>query len=62
MDKSNLVLLIDSRELSGAQELMSTLRLMHKRNTVVCQLTGCDYVVSNRMGVERKIVSGKCNC
>ncbi|XP_064622547.1 uncharacterized protein LOC135484794 [Lineus longissimus] len=60
-DRSKLVILIDSRELSGAQELMSTLRLMHKQNVFVCQLLGCNYAVSNRMGVERKVISDLVN-
>ena len=50
-------ILIDSREISGAQDLVSELRFKHGLNTAVRQLPACDYIVSNRMGIERKIVS-----
>ena len=40
------------------QDLVSALRLKHTVDPVVCQLTACDYIVSNRMGVERKNISG----
>ncbi|CAH1790773.1 unnamed protein product [Owenia fusiformis] len=48
---------VDSRELASGQDIVSALRCEHKLNAVVCQLVGCDYIVSNRMGIERKIWS-----
>ena len=41
---------------------MSFLRRKHNIKAVVCQITGCDYIVSNRMGVERRLVSGFVSC
>ncbi|XP_013379529.1 Fanconi anemia group M protein [Lingula anatina] len=49
-----LIIIVDSKEISGAQDLVSDLRLKHNVHAVVRQLQGCDYVVSNRMGVERR--------
>jgi len=40
------------------QEVMSLLRFHHKLDVVVRQLTHCDYIVSNRMAVERRTYSG----
>ena len=37
---------------------MSRLRLKHKMEPVVRSLGTCDYIVSNRMAVERKFLSG----
>lgn len=39
-------------------QVVSLLRLKHNMKAEVCQLTGCDYIVSNRMAVKRKTVSG----
>ena len=39
---------------------MSSLRLKHDLHPIVRQLESCDYVVSARMAVERKLLSGKC--
>ena len=39
--------------------ILCTLRMKHSLNAVVCQLTGCDFIVSSRMGVEKKTWSGK---
>ena len=41
------------------QDLMSSLRLKHDLHPIVRQLESCDYVVSARMAVERKLLSGK---
>lgn len=38
--------------------MVSLLRLKHNMKAEVCQLTGCDYIVSNRMAVKRKTASG----
>ncbi|KAK3583332.1 hypothetical protein CHS0354_038943 [Potamilus streckersoni] len=48
------VLLVDSREISGAQDIVSTLRFQHNIHVCAAQLPGCDYIVSNRMAVDRK--------
>lgn len=40
------------------QEVVSLLRFEHKLDVVVRQLTHCDYIVSNRMAVERRTFSG----
>ena len=41
------------------KELVSNLRHEHHLNTMVTQLGICDYIVSVRMGIERKSLSGK---
>ena len=40
-------------------QVVSILRLKHNIKAEVCQLTSCDYIVSNRMAVKRKSVSGE---
>ncbi|XP_078592981.1 Fanconi anemia group M protein-like isoform X1 [Branchiostoma floridae x Branchiostoma japonicum] len=52
-----LVVLVDSREIASSQQVVSSLRFHHDINAVVCQLGSCDYILSNRMGVERKTLS-----
>lgn len=47
------IVFVDSRELSGAQDIVSSLRFEHKVNICTAQLSACDYIVSNRMAVER---------
>ena len=42
------------------KELVSCLRFEHKLDTAVRHLTACDYIVSTRMAVERKVLSGRC--
>ncbi|XP_041350852.1 LOW QUALITY PROTEIN: Fanconi anemia group M protein-like [Gigantopelta aegis] len=49
-----LVVLVDSREISGAQDIVSSLRLQHSFYIVARQITGCDYILSNRLAVDRK--------
>ena len=39
-------------------KVVSLLRLKHNIKAEVCQLTSCDYIVSNRMAVKRKSASG----
>ena len=39
-------------------QVVSLLRLKHDMKAEVCQLTGCDYIVSNRMAVKRRTASG----
>ncbi|OWF50822.1 Fanconi anemia group M protein [Mizuhopecten yessoensis] len=51
------VIFVDSREINGSQNIVSELRFKHNISVVVAQLAGCDYVVSNRMGVDRKVWS-----
>ncbi|XP_066280241.1 Fanconi anemia group M protein-like isoform X2 [Branchiostoma lanceolatum] len=56
-----LVVLVDSREIASSQQVVSSLRFHHDINAVVCQLSSCDFILSNRMGVERKTLSDFCN-
>uniref|UniRef100_A0A4W3GS61 FA complementation group M n=1 Tax=Callorhinchus milii TaxID=7868 RepID=A0A4W3GS61_CALMI len=51
-----LVVLVDSREVSSGPDLISFLRTKHGIKTGICSLSGCDYIVSNRMAVERKLL------
>ncbi|XP_068729595.1 Fanconi anemia group M protein-like [Montipora capricornis] len=55
-DKGKTVILVDTREISSSQ-VVSILRLKHNIKAEVCQLTSCDYIVSNRMAVKRKSAS-----
>lgn len=47
-------ILVDSREITSGLEVISSLRAVHGLQVEVCPLNGCDYIVSNRMVVERK--------
>ncbi|XP_061468630.1 Fanconi anemia group M protein isoform X2 [Rhineura floridana] len=49
-----LCILVDSREISSGPDVISTLKAVHRVKVQVCSLGGCDYVVSNRLAVERK--------
>jgi ERCC4-type nuclease len=51
---SKPVVIVDSREINGAQDIISALRFQHNLNVIVAQLDSCDYVVSMRMGIDRK--------
>ncbi|XP_071834807.1 Fanconi anemia group M protein-like [Apostichopus japonicus] len=51
------VILISSRELASSSSIVSTLAIKHGTDPRVCQLRGCDYMVSNRMGVEKQTMS-----
>ncbi|XP_062903151.1 Fanconi anemia group M protein isoform X2 [Mobula hypostoma] len=48
-----LQILVDSREISSGPNLVSSLRIQHGIKAEICPLNGCDYIVSNRMVVER---------
>lgn len=48
-----LCILVDSRCLSGAVELVTCLRQRHSATVHVCSLDGSYFIVSNRMAVER---------
>ncbi|NXN25240.1 FANCM protein, partial [Nycticryphes semicollaris] len=52
-----LVILVDSRELCSGTEVVSALRAVHRVKVQVCSLSSSDYIVSNRMAVERKFLS-----
>uniref|UniRef100_UPI00398EBD50 Fanconi anemia group M protein isoform X2 n=1 Tax=Pristiophorus japonicus TaxID=55135 RepID=UPI00398EBD50 len=52
-----LKVLVDSREISSGPNLVSSLRIKHNIKAEICCLNGCDYIVSNRMAVERKSLS-----
>ncbi|OXB74014.1 UNVERIFIED_CONTAM: hypothetical protein H355_011140 [Colinus virginianus] len=52
-----LCVLVDSREISSGTDVISALKAVHGLRVQVCSLGSCDYVVSNRMAVERKFQS-----
>ncbi|XP_036062429.1 Fanconi anemia group M protein homolog [Onychomys torridus] len=54
-------ILVDSREITSGLEVISSLRTVHGLQVEVCPLNGCDYIVSNRMAVERKSLSEMLN-
>uniref|UniRef100_H0WLY4 RNA helicase n=1 Tax=Otolemur garnettii TaxID=30611 RepID=H0WLY4_OTOGA len=47
-------ILVDSHEITSGLEVISSLRAVHGLQVEVCPLNGCDYIVSNRMVVERR--------
>ncbi len=49
-----LKVLVDSRCISGGSEVVSRLRLRHGLQVHVCSLISSDFIVSNRMAVERQ--------
>ncbi|MBN3278942.1 FANCM protein, partial [Polyodon spathula] len=49
--------LVDSREIASGPEVISCLRVKHGLRAEVCSLGGCDFIVSNRMAVERRAQS-----
>ncbi|XP_003480507.1 Fanconi anemia group M protein isoform X1 [Sus scrofa] len=55
-------ILVDSREITSGSEVISSLRAIHGFQVEVCPLNGCDYIVSNRMVVERKSQSEMLTC
>uniref|UniRef100_A0A8C0IJS0 ERCC4 domain-containing protein n=1 Tax=Chelonoidis abingdonii TaxID=106734 RepID=A0A8C0IJS0_CHEAB len=55
--KASLCILVDSREISSGSEIISSLKAVHGVKVQVCSLGGCDYIVSNRMAVERRTQS-----
>nr|XP_011437583.2 Fanconi anemia group M protein [Crassostrea gigas] len=48
------VILVDSREINGCQDITSELRFKYGITVQTAQLGNCDYIVSNRMGVDRQ--------
>ncbi|XP_052552469.1 Fanconi anemia group M protein [Tympanuchus pallidicinctus] len=52
-----LCVLVDSREISSGTDVISSLKAVHGVKVQVCSLGSSDYVVSNRMAVERKLQS-----
>ncbi|XP_004476526.2 Fanconi anemia group M protein [Dasypus novemcinctus] len=54
-------ILVDSREITSGSEIISSLRAIHGLEVGVCPLNGCDYIVSNRMVVERRSQSEMLN-
>ncbi|XP_062974349.1 Fanconi anemia group M protein [Elgaria multicarinata webbii] len=53
-NQAPLCILVDSREISSGPDVISTLKAVHGVKIQVCSLGSCDYVVSNRLAVERK--------
>lgn len=53
-EAGKVCVLVDSRCISSGPEVVSALRLRHGVVAQVCSLDGCDFVVSNRMAVERQ--------
>ncbi|KAM3918512.1 Fanconi anemia group M protein [Leptodactylus fuscus] len=49
-----LCILVDSREISSGPEVITYLRTTHGVTVDICSLGGCDYIVSNRLSVERR--------
>ncbi|KAM6068917.1 Fanconi anemia group M protein isoform 1-T1 [Theristicus caerulescens] len=56
-NKPSLCILVDSREISSGAEVISSLKAVHGVKVQVCSLSSSDYIVSNRMAVERKFLS-----
>ncbi|XP_077909762.1 Fanconi anemia group M protein [Halichoerus grypus] len=54
-------ILVDSCEITSGSEVISSLRAIHGLQVEVCPLNGCDYIVSNRMVVERRSQSEMLN-
>ncbi|NXF36647.1 FANCM protein, partial [Nyctibius bracteatus] len=52
-----LCILADSREISSGAEVISSLKAAHGLKVQVCSLSVGDYVVSNRLAVERRFLS-----
>uniref|UniRef100_A0A8C6XIY8 ERCC4 domain-containing protein n=1 Tax=Naja naja TaxID=35670 RepID=A0A8C6XIY8_NAJNA len=54
MNQAPLCILVDNREISSGPEVISTLKTVHGVKVEICSLGSCDYIVSNRLAVERK--------
>ncbi|NWH78562.1 FANCM protein, partial [Piaya cayana] len=52
-----LRVLVDSREISSGAEVISALKAVHGVKVQVCSLSSSDYIVSNRLAVERRFLS-----
>ncbi|XP_019330330.1 PREDICTED: Fanconi anemia group M protein, partial [Aptenodytes forsteri] len=53
----SLCILVDSREISSGAQVISSLKAAHGVKVQVCSLSSSDYIVSNCMAVERKLLS-----
>ncbi|XP_068024452.1 Fanconi anemia group M protein-like isoform X4 [Melanerpes formicivorus] len=53
----SLCILADSREISSGAEVISSLKALHGMKVQICSLGSSDYVVSNRLAVERRFLS-----
>ncbi|NXY45276.1 FANCM protein, partial [Ceuthmochares aereus] len=52
-----LRILVDSREISSGAEVISALKAVHRVKVQVCSLSSTDYIISNRLAVERRFLS-----
>ncbi|KAM5129154.1 Fanconi anemia group M protein isoform 2-T2 [Mantella aurantiaca] len=62
VSSDGLCILADSREIASGPEVISCLKSHHGVRVEICSLGGCDYIVSNRLSVERKSQSEFSNC
>ncbi|XP_063145163.1 Fanconi anemia group M protein [Candoia aspera] len=53
-NQAPLCILVDNHEISSGPEVISTLKTVHGVKVQICSLGSCDYIVSNRLAVERK--------
>ncbi|NXQ22802.1 FANCM protein, partial [Peucedramus taeniatus] len=53
----SLCILVDSREICSGPEVLSCLRAVHGLRVQVCSLGSSDYIVSNRLAVDRVLQS-----
>ncbi|NWY67413.1 FANCM protein, partial [Erithacus rubecula] len=53
----SLCILADSREISSGPEVISSLRAVHGLRVQICSLGSSDYIVSNRLAVDRLLQS-----
>ncbi|XP_063103160.1 Fanconi anemia group M protein isoform X2 [Cavia porcellus] len=60
-EEKRTCILVDSREITSGFKVISSLRVAHGFHVEVCPLNGGDYVVSNRMVVERRSQSEMLN-
>lgn len=52
--QAHFPILADTREISSGPDVISTLKAVHGVQVQVCSLGSCDYIVSNRLAVERR--------
>ncbi|XP_070787812.1 Fanconi anemia group M protein [Pituophis catenifer annectens] len=53
-NQAPLCILVNNHEISSGPEVISTLKTVHGVKVEICSLGSCDYIVSNRLAVERK--------
>ncbi|KAH9507200.1 hypothetical protein Btru_056611 [Bulinus truncatus] len=58
---SELQILVDSREISVAQNIISALRVKHGINVTAWQISSCDYILSNHLAADRLLWSSFSN-